>query len=113
MLSSFLTQAFINIVSPLTHLHLPLLVNSCSVSGQVVDETAKTFYTGKKDDLDAMHWAAEEMTEEHIDTKNNRVSDCRSKTVQVLPIAVAIMPVFQLNESLSPKSSSHSRKGER
>lgn len=67
----------------------------------------------EKDDLDAMHWAAEEMTEEHIDTKNNRVSDCRSKTVQVLPIAVAIMPVFQLNESLSPKSSSHSRKGER
>lgn len=40
-----ISQAFINIVSPLTHLHLPLLVNSCSVSGQVVDETAKTFYT--------------------------------------------------------------------
>ena len=67
----FPNQAFINVVGPLRHLHLPFyLVNLCSVSSQMVDKTAMTLPKTVMEKVLVYHVLCRR--KEHIDTEGNQ-----------------------------------------
>lgn len=76
-------------------------MNSCSLSSQPIDENAVTLYTVCKKVLGCQVLGCGETSQEHTDTRRQLSIRPQRQNCSAYAFPIAILPIFQLNESKS------------